>query len=245
MSKPASDGGMGCSELDWETNDDNYVRQCKEMANEELPDDMNVAVVVAQDKAAILSYARKAPKRRAFPAWRILAEALLLISDRQCNIETPDTTTEKYLKTQARSQVAHNTATRQKNEVRMSVEQEAEMLEIQEEESQEAFDGSEEDVFGHGSRGIENVAREEQERIQPPTKLQTLERMTKRLGQMMMEKMGWTLDTAPWFKSRTRPPLRCKRIHGEWNNRQERELGQRHGTWSLHVGRGAAKNQAT
>ena len=32
----------------------------------------------------------------------------------------------------------------------MSVEQEAEMLERQEEEFQEAFDGSEEDVFGHG-----------------------------------------------------------------------------------------------
>ena len=35
---------MECSELDWETNYDNYVRQCKEMANEELPDDMNVAM---------------------------------------------------------------------------------------------------------------------------------------------------------------------------------------------------------
>ena len=32
----------------------------------------------------------------------------------------------------------------------MSVEQEAEMLERQEEEFQEAFAGSEEDVFGHG-----------------------------------------------------------------------------------------------
>ena len=153
---------MGCSELDWETNYNNYVRQCKEMANEELPDDMNVAVAVAHDKAAILKYARKAPKRRAFPAWRIPAEALLLISDRQCNIETPDTTTDEYLKAQARRtrtegadpqvqpQVTHNTATRQENEVRMSVEQEAEMLERQEEEFQEAFGGSEEDVFGHG-----------------------------------------------------------------------------------------------
>ena len=54
------------------------------MANEGLPDDMDVAVAVAHDKAAILKYARKAPKRRAFPAWRILAEALLLISARQC-----------------------------------------------------------------------------------------------------------------------------------------------------------------
>ena len=136
MAKPASEGGMGCSELDWETNYSNCVRQCKEMANEELPDDLNVTIVVAQDKAAISRYARKAPKRREFPAWGIPAEAQLLISDRQCNIETPDTTTDKYLKALARwsrteradpqrqSQATHNTA----NEVRMSAEQEAEML---------------------------------------------------------------------------------------------------------------------
>ena len=97
MSKPAPEGGMGCSELDWETNYDNYVRQCKEMANEELPD----AVTVAQDKAAIRMCARKAPIRRAFPAWVISVEALLLVSDGQCNIETPDTTTDKYLTAQA------------------------------------------------------------------------------------------------------------------------------------------------
>ena len=139
MAKPASKGGMGCSELDWERNYNHYVRQCKGMANEELPDDLNAVIAVIQGKAAILRYARKAPKRRAFPAWGIPAEALLLISDRQCNIETPDTTTDKYLKAQARrtrteradpqgqSQAAHNTATRQENEVRMSAEQEAEM----------------------------------------------------------------------------------------------------------------------
>ena len=46
------------------------------MVNEELPDDLNVAIAVAQDKAAILRYARKTPKRRAFPAWGIAAEAL-------------------------------------------------------------------------------------------------------------------------------------------------------------------------
>ena len=69
MAKPASEGGMGCSELDWETNYENYVRQCQEMASEELPDDMNAAVAVAQDKAAILRYAREAPKRRGFLAW--------------------------------------------------------------------------------------------------------------------------------------------------------------------------------
>ena len=139
--------------------------------NEELPDDLNVAIAVAQDKAAILRYARKAPQRRACPAWRIPAEALLLISDRQCNIETPDTTTDKYLKAQARwlrteradsqrqMQSTRNTATRQENQVRMSAEQEVEMLERQEEEFQEAFDGSEEDVFGHG------VAWDEEENV--------------------------------------------------------------------------------
>ena len=36
MAKPASEGGMSCLELDWETNYSNYVRQCKEVANEEL-----------------------------------------------------------------------------------------------------------------------------------------------------------------------------------------------------------------
>ena len=95
MAKPASEGGMGCSELDSDANSQNYVRQCTELAREELPDDMNVAVAVAQDTAAILRYVRKAPKRRGFPAWGIPAEALLLISDRQCNIETPDTTTNR------------------------------------------------------------------------------------------------------------------------------------------------------
>ena len=43
----------------------------------------------------------------------------------------------------------------------MSAEQEAEMLERQEEEFQEAFDWSEEDVFGHGVTcgEEENVAK--------------------------------------------------------------------------------------
>ena len=40
-----------------------------------------------------------------------------------------------------------------------------------------------------GSHEEENVAREEPESTQPPTKLQTLERMTKRLGHKMMEKL--------------------------------------------------------
>ena len=76
------------------------------------------------------------------------------------------------------------------------------MLERQEEEFQEAFDGSE---VGHGVAWDEeeNVAREEQERTQPPTKLQTLDRMTKRLGQKMMEIMGWTPGTA--FGSKVGP----------------------------------------
>ena len=33
--------------------------------SEELPDDMNVSVTVAQDKAAMRRYPRKAPRRRA------------------------------------------------------------------------------------------------------------------------------------------------------------------------------------
>ena len=69
MAKPASEGGMECSELDRETNYSNYVRQRQEMANAELPDDLNVAITVAQDKAAMMRCARKAPKRKAFPAW--------------------------------------------------------------------------------------------------------------------------------------------------------------------------------
>ena len=116
----------------------------------------------------------------------------------------------------------------------MSAEQEAEMLERQEEEFQEAPDGSEEDAFGHGVTWDEeeNVAREEQERNKPLTKLQTLEKMTKRLGQKMMEK--WDGYLAQHLVQKQDPPLlRCKRIHWVWNDRQERELEQRDGTWSL------------
>ena len=114
--------------------------------------------------------------------------------------------------------------------MRLSVEQEAGVLERQEEKFQEAFDGSEEDVFGHGVTWDEeeNVEKEDQERIQPPTTLQTLERMTKRLGQKMMEK--WDGHFAQHLvRKQDPPPLRCKRIHGEWNDRQERELGRRCG----------------
>ena len=32
MAKPASEGGMSCLELDWETNYSNYMRHCKEVA---------------------------------------------------------------------------------------------------------------------------------------------------------------------------------------------------------------------
>ena len=47
-------------------------------------------------------------------------------------------------------------------------------------------------MFGHGVTWDEeeNVAREEQERHKPLTKLPALERMTKRLGQNLMEKNG-------------------------------------------------------
>ena len=83
MAKPASEGRIGCSEMDWDANNTIHVRQCNELASAELPDDMNVAVAVAQDKAAIQKYARKAPTRRAFHAWGIPQEALLFISDRQ------------------------------------------------------------------------------------------------------------------------------------------------------------------
>ena len=62
---------MGCSRLDWDADCENYVRQCNELASEELSDDMGVAVAVAQDKATILRCA----KRRAIPAWGIPAEA--------------------------------------------------------------------------------------------------------------------------------------------------------------------------
>ena len=51
---------------------------------------------------------------------------------------------------QVQPQDAHTIATRQENEVRTSVEHEVEMLDRQEKEFQEAFDESEEDVFGHG-----------------------------------------------------------------------------------------------
>ena len=128
----------------------------------------------------------------------------------------------------------------------MSVEQEAEMLERQEEEFQEAFDGSEKDVFGHGVSWDEeeNVAREEQERIQPPTKFQTLERMTKRLGQKMMENMGWTPGTALDSKEGTAPsPVHANTWRmdrpprdGNWDSDMEPGLSEiRH-----DVGRGAA-----
>ena len=121
MAKPASEGGMSCLELDWETNNSNNVRQCKKMANEELPDDLNVASAVAQGKAAIMRYA----------AWGIPSGALLLISDRHCNIDTPDNTTNKHLKHEhdghgqkadphRQPQATHSTDTRQENEVGMT-----------------------------------------------------------------------------------------------------------------------------
>ena len=152
----------------------------------------------------------RSTKKKSLPSLGIPSEALFLISDRQCNIDTLDTITDTYLKARARwsrteradpqrqPQATHSTATRQENEVRMSAEQEAEKLERQEEEFQEAFDGSEEDVFGRGVTwdDEENVAREEQERNKPQTKLQTIERMTKRQGQKMMEQMRWKLGTA-------------------------------------------------
>ena len=96
------------------------------------------------------------------------------------------------------SQSTHSTAARQHIEVRTSVEEEMAQLERQEEELHDALDGSEDDVFGHGVswEGEETEARETQERIQPPTKLQTLERTPKRLAQQMMERMGWIPGTA-------------------------------------------------
>lgn len=42
MAKPASEGGMGCSELDWETNYYKVRETVQKMANEGLPDDMNL-----------------------------------------------------------------------------------------------------------------------------------------------------------------------------------------------------------
>ena len=139
----------------------NYVRRCNELASEELADDMNVAEAVAQDKAAILMYGTT-PRSRALWVWRITAQALLLISDRQCNIETPDTTTNN-LRTQARrtrqertdpkerSQTSYSTVEGQNSEVRTSVEEEMAQLERQEEEFHDVLEGSEEDVCGQVS----------------------------------------------------------------------------------------------
>ena len=72
------------SELDWDANYENYVRQCNELASEELPDDMNVDVAVAQERAAMLIYAKKAPKEELSQPGEFLKRHY--ISDRQCNI---------------------------------------------------------------------------------------------------------------------------------------------------------------
>ena len=127
--------------------------------------------------------------------------------------------------------------------VGMSAEQE-EMLERQEEEFQEAFDASEEDVFGHGVAWDEeeNVAGEEQERNKPLTKLQALERMTKRLGHEDDGKTGMDTWHSTWFKSRTRPLSGASEYmeygttakSGNWNSEMEPGLSggsTRRGTW--------------
>ena len=124
------------------------------------------------------------------------------------------------------------------------------MLERQEEEFQEAFAGCEEDVFGHGVTWDEeeNVARKEQERNKPLTRLQTLERMTKRLGQKMMETMGWIPGTALGPKAGPAPsPVQANTWRngttaksGYWDSEMEPGLSEvRH-----DVGLLAAKNQA-
>ena len=98
--------------------------------------------------------------------------------------------------------------------MRTSVEEEMAQLERQEEEFHDALEGSEEDVFGHGVswEGEETEARETQDRIQPPTKLQTLERTAKRLGQKMMETMGWIPGTALGSKAGPAPsPLQASK----------------------------------
>ena len=124
------------------------------------------------------------------------------------------------------------------------------MLERQEEQFQEAFDGSEEDVFGHGVTWDEeeNVAREEQESNKPMTKLQTLERMTKRLGQKMMETLGWIPGTALGSKA---GPAPCPVQANTWGMERPPRAGIGTAKWNLVSTRfdkmcdfSVAKNQA-
>ena len=95
------------------------------------------------------------------------------------------------------------------------------MLERQEEEFHNAMDESEEDVFGNGfsleqegqevefhdapDGREETETRETKDKIQPLTKLQTLERTAKRLGQKMMETLGWITGTALGSKAGPAP----------------------------------------
>ena len=73
-------------------------------------------------------------------------------------------------------------------------------------------------MFGPGVswEGEETEARETQDRIQPTTKLLTLERTGKRLGQKMMETMGWIPGTSLGSKAGPAPsPLQASKRRNE------------------------------
>eukprot|EP00959_Pyramimonas_sp_CCMP1952_P057562 1201674-Pyramimonas_sp.AAC.1 len=70
-SKP-QDGGMDCRQIDWEewTADKSFMPH--------LYGTPELAEHVRQDRAGQITYLRRAPKRRAGPAWGVLAEALCM-----------------------------------------------------------------------------------------------------------------------------------------------------------------------
>ena len=68
MAKPASMGGMGCPEPDWEANYINYVRQCKEMANEELPDNLECCNCSGTGQSSDFEVREKSTKKKSLPS---------------------------------------------------------------------------------------------------------------------------------------------------------------------------------